>query len=216
MSMVETPARESHAAIRRRLLNPPNGRESSELDIVAAPVARRRREAEEALTRETEAAAARTRQTAAAVLRARLAATQEFDQSEARERRIADLVQQIQNAQGELKTLCAESLAEFPRDFSARGKFSQIFEVVCKFYSVHAIHILSIQRTANIVRPRHVVMFLARELTGMSFAQIGRRLGDRDHTTVLSGIRRIERCLASGDEDLAAEIAAIRRSLGVG
>lgn len=39
---------------------------------------------------------------------------------------------------------------------------------------------------------RHVVMFLAREMTDLTLADIGGRLGGRDHTTVLYGVRKME------------------------
>lgn len=214
MTMVESPARESPAAIRRRLLNPAGGRISSELDVIAEPVARRLREAEQARAREDVEKQRRQqiidRQIAAAI--AREAA--EVDEVQTRERRISELVEQIRNSETELKTLCADALREQPRDFSFRGKFAQILDVVSKFYSIHTIHIISQQRTVPICRTRHVVMWLAYHVSGMTLAQIGRRLGNRDHTTVLSGMRKIQRLLDAGDPRTTVEIADIKKRLG--
>jgi chromosomal replication initiator protein len=55
-------------------------------------------------------------------------------------------------------------------------------------------------------------MYLLRQETAASLLQIGQRLGDRDHTTVLHGCLRVTRAL--DQSDLArADIAAIRSSL---
>jgi chromosomal replication initiation ATPase DnaA len=208
MSMVD------YREIRRRLRTPVNGRDSSELDIVSPTLARRLRTAQDAQARATADQQRRQaiidRQIAAALVQA----TSDVNEADARERRINELVDQIRNSETELKTLCAASLSEQPRDFSFQGKFSQVLDVVSKFYSIHTIHIVSQQRTAPICRARHVLMWAAYHLTGMSLAQIGRRLGGRDHTTVLSGMRKIQRQLDTGNARTTVEIADIKKSMG--
>lgn len=69
---------------------------------------------------------------------------------------------------------------------------SSIIRAVCRRYKVTRIDIMSRRRTANIVRPRQVVFYLARHLTTMSLPEIGRLCGGKDHTSVLWGIHRIE------------------------
>lgn len=209
--MVETP---DYREIRRRLRTPVGGRDSSELDIVSPALARRLRTAQDVQARAAADEQRRQgiidRQIAAALVEA----ASNIDEGRAREQRINDLVDQIRNSETELKTLCAESLRDHPRDFSFQGKFSQVLDVVSKFYSIHTIHIISQQRTAKICRTRHVVMWLAYHVTGMSLAQIGRRLGGRDHTTVLSGIRKIQRQLDAGEARITIEIADIKERMG--
>jgi hypothetical protein len=215
MSLVESRVRETPKEIRRRLFKPAGGRDSSELEVVAEHVAKRQREAEEARTRDE--AEKRRRQdeanqaTAAAALRK---ASQE-DEIRERDRRIADLVEQISRSETELKTLCSEALRECPRDYSFQGKFPQVLDVISKFYFVHTIHIVSQQRTALICRARHLVMWFAYHVTGMSLSQIGRRLGGRDHTTVLSGLRKIQRQVDAGEARTVLEISDIKKRLGV-
>jgi chromosomal replication initiator protein len=53
-------------------------------------------------------------------------------------------------------------------------------------------HILSSRRTANVVRPRQIAMYLSKVLTLRSLPEIGRRFFGRDHTTVLHATRKIE------------------------
>jgi chromosomal replication initiator protein len=70
-------------------------------------------------------------------------------------------------------------------------------------------------RTKEIVLPRQVAMYLLREETQSSLLEIGGELGGRDHTTVLHGIRQIERGLAS-DAALRSRVLAIREAIVAG
>lgn len=215
MSLIESPVRETPAEIRRRLFQPANGHLSTELDIIAEPVARRIRAAQERAERERAAEQAG----AAKAIHARATVAEEAarlaKQIQDRERRITELVDIIKQSEAELKTLCADSLRADCRNFSFAGKFPQLLDVVSKFYSVHTIHIISQQRSGRIMRPRHVVMYLATELTGLSLVQIGKRMGGRDHTTIINGRDKIAGLLAAGDPQLIAEIADIKKRLGV-
>jgi len=83
---------------------------------------------------------------------------------------------------------------------------------VARQYNVSRADLLSSRRTANVVRPRQVAMYLAKVLTLRSLPEIGRRFGGRDHTTVLHAVRKIEN-LASSDSALADEIEGLKRQL---
>ena len=48
--------------------------------------------------------------------------------------------------------------------------------------------ILSKKRSANIVLPRHIIMYLCRSLTDKPLADIGKRIGGRDYTTVINAL----------------------------
>lgn len=88
----------------------------------------------------------------------------------------------------------------------------RIRDVVCAYYRVSVHELMSERRTARIIRPRHVLFYLAKALTVCSLPQIGRFLGGRDHTTILHGFNKIA-VLRHSDAQLAADIAAIRRTL---
>lgn len=79
---------------------------------------------------------------------------------------------------------------------------------VCKHYDVKLIDMMSLRRTADIVKPRQVAMFLAKTLTLKSLPDIGRRFGGRDHTTALHAVRKIE-MLVRLDGDIARDVADI-------
>ncbi len=93
-----------------------------------------------------------------------------------------------------------------------RVKIEEIQRVVARQYNVSRADLLSSRRTANVVRPRQVAMYLAKTLTLRSLPEIGRRFGGRDHTTVLHAVRKIEN-LVDNDNSLAEEIEILKRQL---
>ena len=84
--------------------------------------------------------------------------------------------------------------------------------VVAAFPGVTLNDINSARRTPEVMLPRHVAMFLCRELTLRSMAAIGRKFGDRDSTTVHHAIGKIKGLLAA-DLVLAAKVKSIRMEL---
>jgi len=93
-----------------------------------------------------------------------------------------------------------------------RVKIEDIQRIVARQYNVSRSDLLSSRRTANVVRPRQVAMYLAKTLTLRSLPEIGRRFGGRDHTTVLHAVRKIEG-LVGNDVALAEEIEILKRQL---
>ena len=93
-----------------------------------------------------------------------------------------------------------------------RVKIEDIQRVVARQYNVSRADLLSSRRTANVVRPRQIAMYLAKTLTLRSLPEIGRRFGGRDHTTVLHAVRKIEN-LVGNDMGLAEEIELLKRLL---
>ncbi len=93
-----------------------------------------------------------------------------------------------------------------------RVRIEDIQRVVARQYNVSRADLLSSRRTANVVRPRQVAMYLAKVLTLRSLPEIGRRFGGRDHTTVLHAVRKIE-TLSGNDTALAEEIESLKRQL---
>jgi len=93
-----------------------------------------------------------------------------------------------------------------------RVKIEDIQRIVARQYNVSRSDLLSSRRTANVVRPRQVAMYLAKTLTLRSLPEIGRRFGGRDHTTVLHAVRKIE-ALVSKDVALSDEVELLKRQL---
>lgn len=68
-----------------------------------------------------------------------------------------------------------------------------IAEVVAEHFGITLNQIYSNNRSRNIAYPRQIVMYLSRKLTSQSTTEIGIQLGNRDHTTILHGIQKIEK-----------------------
>ena len=83
---------------------------------------------------------------------------------------------------------------------------------VCKHFDVKLLDMLSKRRTAEIVKPRQIAMYLAKTLTLKSLPDIGRRFGGRDHTTALHAIRKMEGLILL-DDGLAHDIAILIESI---
>lgn len=71
---------------------------------------------------------------------------------------------------------------------------------------------LSKKRTADVVRPRQIGMFLSKYMTDRSLPEIGRKFGGRDHTTVLHSIRKIEERILE-DLEFAFEVASLEAAI---
>jgi hypothetical protein len=93
-----------------------------------------------------------------------------------------------------------------------RVSIEDIQGAVERHCKVGHLDLISARRTASLVRPRQIAMFLARHLTPNSLPVIGRQFGGRDHTTVLHAVRKIE-WLRTRDKTLAGDIEAIARAL---
>ncbi len=113
--------------------------------------------------------------------------------------------------------LCVETAETAIRDLvrtqePKRVKIDDIQKLVASHYNISRADILSSRRTANVVRPRQIAMYLSKVLTLRSLPEIGRRFGGRDHTTVLHAVRKIED-LAAKDKSLAEVIELLKRIL---
>ena len=113
--------------------------------------------------------------------------------------------------------LCVETAENAIRDLvrshePKRVKIDDIQKLVASHYNISRADILSSRRTANVVRPRQIAMYLSKVLTLRSLPEIGRRFGGRDHTTVLHAVRKVED-LASKDKSLAEVIELLKRML---
>ena len=77
---------------------------------------------------------------------------------------------------------------------------SLIINVVAEHFGVKPEDITSKKRNSEFVTPRQVVMYLCREMTDVSFTNIGKLLGKKDHTTVIHGVKKIEDEMQNNEE----------------
>ncbi|WP_026495448.1 chromosomal replication initiator protein DnaA [Butyrivibrio sp. WCD3002] len=90
-----------------------------------------------------------------------------------------------------------------------------IISTVCEQYGIKQDDITSKKRNKEIVLPRQIIMYLCREYTDAPLEEIGRALGKKDHTTVMSGINKIKDLLI-GDNEVSRTIDIINKKLNPG
>ena len=73
-----------------------------------------------------------------------------------------------------------------------RIKIEDILRIISRHFGVSKSDLLSQRRHRSVVWPRQIGMYLAKQITARSLPEIGRRFGNRDHTTVLHAIRKID------------------------
>jgi len=71
-----------------------------------------------------------------------------------------------------------------------------IISEVCRYYSVSVEDMKGQRRTAELANARQVCMYLIKKLTNLSYSQIGKELGNRDHTTIIYGNDKVEKMLS--------------------
>ena len=103
-------------------------------------------------------------------------------------------------------------LADFLRAYDRRVTIEEIKKKVAEHYALKVSDLESPNRTRSIVRPRQIAMYLARLLTPRSYPEIGRRFGNRDHTTVMHAVETIQR-LTGTDAGFAEEVEQLRLSI---
>ncbi|MFN3387482.1 MAG: helix-turn-helix domain-containing protein [Allosphingosinicella sp.] len=96
-------------------------------------------------------------------------------------------------------------------DVRPRRTVAEVVLLVSSEFGVSRAELVSEHRGREIAHPRQVVMYLASQVTPASLPQIGRRL-NRDHTTVMHGIRAVRKRMAE-DPELAARVGRLRRAL---
>ncbi|MGM0401337.1 MAG: chromosomal replication initiator protein DnaA [Chloroflexota bacterium] len=87
-----------------------------------------------------------------------------------------------------------------------------ILNTVAEYFNLRMDDLTGRRRTRAIAVPRQVGMYLARELTDLSFPKIGEKLGGRDHTTIMHGHDKIEE-LFDKDDELRQQVLDIKSKL---
>jgi chromosomal replication initiator protein len=97
--------------------------------------------------------------------------------------------------------IAKEALYEYISKISIEITPDLVTKAVCKFFDIRDEEFLkSNTRKKEIVYPRHIAMYLIRELTGMSLPAIGQFFGGRDHTTVMHAIKKVNDGILTNNE----------------
>jgi chromosomal replication initiation ATPase DnaA len=156
--------------------------------------------------------------------------------SGARERdRLRAIVEEARQAQERNEKALAEKMAALrakwakdneERIIALRAKYTRnqmpaattypsirkIITALAQAYNVPPIDLISMRRTANVVLPRQIAMYLAKVTTLRSLPDIGRQFGGKDHTTIIHAVRKIAARMAV-DDAFRAKVEALRAAI---
>ena len=86
---------------------------------------------------------------------------------------------------------------------------SDVVDKVARFFDIDQASIYEKTRRKEVVKPRQIIMYILREDFQVSYPAIGKKLGGRDHTTVIHSCEKIKRDLKT-DSELEEEITQVR------
>ncbi|MDK6203413.1 chromosomal replication initiation protein DnaA [Oligella sp. HMSC05A10] len=110
----------------------------------------------------------------------------------------------VEICRGALKDLLSASIGQIT--------IENIQKTVAEYYKIKVSDMQSKRRQRNIVVPRHIAMYLAKELTQKSLNEIADYFGGRDHSTVLSAVNKISKERMS-DQELNHHLRVLEQSL---
>ncbi len=105
-----------------------------------------------------------------------------------------------------------EVLHDVLKAHDRRVTIEEIQRKVAEHFSIRLTDMSSARRARAVARPRQVAMYLAKQLTQRSLPEIGRRFGNRDHTTVMHAVARVGE-LMTRDASFAEDVELLRRML---
>jgi chromosomal replication initiator protein len=95
--------------------------------------------------------------------------------------------------------LAQEALGDLDRQLVAPVKPESVLNSVCCYFGLEMKELMSGRRQRTISLARSVAMFLVRKTSKLSFPEIAVKMGKRNHSTVISACRRIERATAKNE-----------------
>ncbi len=103
-------------------------------------------------------------------------------------------------------------LHDLLRASNRRVTIEEIQKKVAEHFNIRLSDMSSARRARAVARPRQVAMYLAKQLTQRSLPEIGRKFGDRDHTTVMHAVKKVEE-LCGTDPAFSEDVELLRRML---
>ena len=86
-------------------------------------------------------------------------------------------------------------LADILRANNKLITIEDIQKKVSEHFSIKMSDMFSSRRSKSVVIPRQVAMYLSKELTNLSYPEIGRNFGGKDHTTIIHASKKIDKLL---------------------
>jgi len=105
-----------------------------------------------------------------------------------------------------------EVLHDILKAHDRRVTIEEIQRKVSEHWNIRLTDMSSARRARAVARPRQVAMYLAKQLTSRSLPEIGRKFGNRDHTTVMHAVSRVQELMQT-DTAFAEDVELLRRML---
>jgi len=87
-----------------------------------------------------------------------------------------------------------------------------IQNLVASHFNLNIHELLSPRRPRSLARPRQIAMYLAKQYTSNSLPDIGRKFSNRDHTTVIHAVKKIDE-LIKKDNEIRQSVIEIKKKL---
>ncbi len=103
-------------------------------------------------------------------------------------------------------------LKDLLKSSQRKVNIEEIQKKVSQHFNVKMSDMSSARRSRTIARPRQIAMYLSKNLTARSLPEIGRRFGNRDHTTVIHAVKKVEE-LRNKDNSFDEDVQLLIRML---
>jgi len=107
---------------------------------------------------------------------------------------------------------CKKILKDFINSNNKQINVELIQNLVASHFNLNIQELLSPRRSRSLARPRQIAMYLAKQHTTNSLPDIGRKFSNRDHTTVIHAVKKIDE-LIKKDNDIRQSIDELKKKL---
>ena len=107
---------------------------------------------------------------------------------------------------------CKRILKDFINSNNKSINVEYIQNLVAQHFNLNIQELLSPRRSRSLARPRQIAMYLAKQYTTNSLPDIGRKFSNRDHTTVIHAVKKIDE-LIKKDNDIRQSISELKKKL---
>jgi len=107
---------------------------------------------------------------------------------------------------------CKRILKDFINSKNKSISVESIQNLVASYFNLNIQELLSPRRSRSLARPRQIAMYLAKQYTTNSLPDIGRKFSNRDHTTVIHAVKKIDE-LIKKDNEIKESVIEIKKKL---
>ena len=107
---------------------------------------------------------------------------------------------------------CKRILKDFISCNNKTISVESIQKIVATYFNLNLQEMLSARRSRSLARPRQIAMYLAKHHTTNSLPDIGRKFSNRDHTTVIHAVKKIDELIRK-DNDIKQSVTELKKKL---